>query len=444
MFLHSGVLVMQHLRLARELSKRQATKSASKSLWKHLLPALVCTFTLTASFSPAAYCANPATTTEGTVSQTSGETTGVSDKEIFLGSCAALEGPVAGVGKQVVGGAKLYLDYVNTEGGINGRKIKLFSHDDSYDPEKAMTCFSCLETDKVFAGAFFLGAPPATKYVRLAATHKFPIVGFFSGAQMLYEPFRPYIIGIRASYYDEALAQVDHLWDVGFRKFAVIFQNDACGAATVEGVKRALKARNSSVVGLGSFERGSLEVGDAINSIKQNQPDVIVFDGTAPPIVKIIKACHESGLHPQFSSVSFLPIESFIKLAGKDAEGTIVTQVVPPYDDTQLPTVALYRKLLQKSATGQAPTFANFEGFIDALVVCDALKQAGRNLTRTAFIKAIESFHNKDIGLGPEFKLNFSASDHKGFDHVCYTMVHNGQMTIIKDWKTQVKPTAAK
>jgi ABC-type branched-subunit amino acid transport system substrate-binding protein len=372
------------------------------------------------------------------VSKASDETTGITDKEIVLGSCASLEGPVAVVGKQVVGGAKLYLDYVNAEGGVNGRKIKLLSHDDSYDPDKAVQCFACLQSEKVFAGAFFVGAPPATKYVRLAATHKFPIVGFFSGAQMLYEPFRQYVIGIRASYYDEAQAQVNHLWDVGFRKFAVIYQNDACGAATLDGVKRALTAHGSAVVGRGSFERGSLEVDDAIKLVKPTNPEVIVFDGTAPPIVKIIKQCHASGWHPLFSSVSFLPAEAFIKLAGKDAEGTVITQVVPPYDETQLPTVALYRKLLQKMASGQAPTFAHFEGFVDALVVCDGLKAAGRNLTRSNFITALESFHNRDIGLGPDFKLNFGANDHKGFDHVCYTVVHDGLPVVIKDWKGQV------
>ena len=155
-------------------------------------------------------------------------------------------------------------------------------------------------------------------------------------------------------------------------------------------------------------------------------------------IVKIIKKCHESGWHPLFSSVSFLPAEAFIKLAGKDAEGTVITQVVPPYDDVQLPTVALYRKLLEASAPGQKPSFSQFEGFIDALVVCDGLQEAGRNLTRSNFIKAIESFHKKDIGLGPDFMLDYSPSDHKGFDHVGYTVVRNGLPVAIKDWKVQV------
>ena len=205
--------------------------------------------------------------------------------------------------------------------------------------------------------------------------------------------------------------------------------------ATLDGVKRALKKRGATIVGQGSFERGSLEVADAINEVKQGNPEVIVMDGTAPPIIKVIRTCHAQKWKPLFSSVSFLPAEAFIKNAGADAEGTVITQVVPPYDQVDLPTVALYRKVLKKYAPTQDPTFANFEGFIDGLVVCEGLKQAGRDLTRSKFISAIESMHNKDIGLGSEFRLNFGPKDHKGFDSICYTVVRNGKVVVITDWK---------
>jgi branched-chain amino acid transport system substrate-binding protein len=367
------------------------------------------------------------------------EKDGITDNEILLGSCASLEGPVAVVGKQVVAGGKLYLDYTNDQGGVNGRKLKLLSHDDSYDPTKAIACFDRLVKEKVFAGAFFVGAPPATKYVPMAESNSFPIVGLFTGAQMLHEPFRPHVISIRASYYDEAMAQVNHLWDIGYRKFAVIYQYDACGVATLDGVKRALAKHDANIVGQGSFERGSVAVDDAVKQVRAGNPEVIIMDGTAPPIIKIIRQCHAANWKPLFSSVSFLPAESFIKLAGADAEGTVITQVVPPYDHTDLPTVALYRKLLKKYTPTQEPTFANFEGFVDGLVIVEGLKLAGRDLTRSKFIAAIESMHNKEIGLGPEFKLNFGPKDHKGFDAISYTVIRGGKPMMITDWK-QIAP----
>src|SRR5271169_3215662 len=66
---------------------------------------------------------------------------GVTDKEILIGSCSALEGPSHTLGTQTVNGAKAYFELVNEEGGVHGRKLRLVAYDDSYDPAKAQACF---------------------------------------------------------------------------------------------------------------------------------------------------------------------------------------------------------------------------------------------------------------------------------------------------------------
>jgi len=132
--------------------------------------------------------------------------------------------------------------------------------------------------------------------------------------------------------------------------------------------------------------------------------------------------------------VSFVGTEEFIKEAGQDAEGAIITQVMPPYDRTEYPTVAEYRKCLAKYSPGEAPTFVSFEGFVDAMVLVEGLKRAGKDLTREKFISGIESIHEMNAGLGPKLILNYSASDHKGFDSVYPTIVKSGQAVLLTDW----------
>ena len=158
------------------------------------------------------------------------QTPGITTSEILIGSCSALDGPSRMLGLQTVLGASAYIDMVNEQGGVNGRKLRLVDFDDSYDPEKAPACFARLQKDNVFAAGFFVGTPTAAKYVPLAEENKIPVVGLFTGAQLLYEPFRHYIINIRASYFDETREQVDHLWELGIRKIAVIHPDDAFGA----------------------------------------------------------------------------------------------------------------------------------------------------------------------------------------------------------------------
>ena len=57
---------------------------------------------------------------------------GVTDTEILVGTTGDQSGPIAFMGQGVAKGARLYFDYINDLGGINGRKIKLLVEDDGY------------------------------------------------------------------------------------------------------------------------------------------------------------------------------------------------------------------------------------------------------------------------------------------------------------------------
>src|SRR5580692_11923180 len=156
---------------------------------------------------------------------------GVSENEILIGSCSALEGPSHFLGVETVTGAKAYFHLINEEGGVNERKLKLISADDSYEPAKTQACFDHLMSEKVFAFGFFVGTPTAVKYVPMAEGAKIPLVGLFTGAQTLYVPLRHWVINVRASYFDETREQIDGLWGtLGYKKVGVIYPEDAFGA----------------------------------------------------------------------------------------------------------------------------------------------------------------------------------------------------------------------
>ncbi len=131
------------------------------------------------------------------------QTPGVTTNRILIGSCSALEGPARSLGLGTVEGATAYLHLINEKGGINGRKIELQAFDDSYDPDKTQACFNRLIKEGVFAAGFFVGTPTAAKYVPMAEADKLPVVGLFTGAQLLYSPLKHWVINVRASYYDE-------------------------------------------------------------------------------------------------------------------------------------------------------------------------------------------------------------------------------------------------
>jgi branched-chain amino acid transport system substrate-binding protein len=367
------------------------------------------------------------------------ETVGITANSILIGSCSALEGPAQFLGNQTVMGATAYLHAINDAGGVFGRKIQLLAFDDGYDPDKAPACFKRMTREGAFSLGFFVGTPTAKVYVPMAQEEKIPVVGLFTGAQLLYEPIKHYVINVRASYYVETREEIDQLWALNIRKIGVIYQDDAFGKTVLDGVKLALQRHNSAPVALGTFERNTVNVDAGLKEVMAASPQAVVVVGPYAPVAAIIKQAHAAGWHPQFLTVSFVGTEEFIKEAGTDAEGTIITQVVPPYDRTDYPTVALYQKYLAKYYPSTPPSFVSFEGFVDAMVIVEGLKRAGKDLTREKFISAIESIHNLNVGLGPKLVLNFSATDHKGFDRVYPTVVRSGKPVLLTDWSSVAK-----
>lgn len=364
-------------------------------------------------------------------------TPGVTGNEVLIGSCSALEGPSHFLGTETVTGAKAYFDSINDAGGVDGRKLKLISYDDSYDPAKTEACFNRLLEQKVFALGFFVGTPTAVKYLPMAESNKIPLVGLFTGAQTLYEPMRHWVVNVRASYFDETREQIDGLWgSLGYKKVGVIYPEDAFGAAVLEGVKTALKAHGAAPIAVASYQRQTAQVGGAIDTVKAANPDAVVVVGPANTVAPILKQSHAKGWKPLFLTVSFVGTDDLITEAGPDAEGVVITQVVPPYYLTDYKTVALYRRSLSKYYPSAQPNFVSLEGFVDAMVLVEGLKKAGKDLTREGLIRGIESLHEIDLGLGSQLKLSYSAKDHKGFNHVIPTVVRGGRAVPFTDWST--------
>jgi ABC-type branched-subunit amino acid transport system substrate-binding protein len=360
---------------------------------------------------------------------------GVTDNEILIGSCSALEGPSKFLGTETVTGAKAYFDTVNEAGGVEGRKLRLVVSDDSYDPTKTQACFDKMMSEKVFALGFFVGTPTAVKYLPLAESNKIPLVGLFTGAQTLYQPLRHWVINVRASYFDETREQIDGFWNtLGYRKIAVIYPDDSFGDAVLAGVKEALKAHGAEPVAIASYKRQTSQVGGAIDIVRAANPDAVVVVGPSNTVAPILQQAHGKGWKPLFSTVSFVGTDELITQAGNDAEGVVITQVVQPYYLTDFKAVTLYRRALQKYYPGTAANFVSFEGFVDAMVMVEGLKRAGKDLTREGLIRGIESIHALDVGLGPQLKLDYSSKDHKGFDHVVPTVIRGGRAVPFTDW----------
>jgi branched-chain amino acid transport system substrate-binding protein len=358
-------------------------------------------------------------------------TSGITHDQILVGSSLALGGHAGYLGTQTLHGATAYLNHVNDNGGIHGRKIKVIAYDDGYDPPRCVAnTQKLIVQDKVFCLFGYVGTPTTVKIVPLVEDARIPIVGMFTGANALREPLKRYLINVRASYYQETGAAVKHLVEkIKLSKIAVFYQYDAYGFDGLRGTEIALKPYGLVPVATGSYIRGTLDVEEGLEKIMAKGAQAVVMIGTYEPCAKFIRLARSKGFDSVFYNVSFVGADELARILGHTDEQIVVTQVVPPPEvfetDKALWGTKEYIELLKKYYPKDRPNFVSLEGYINAKVLVEGLKRAGRDLDRETFIDAIETIRQLDLGIANP--LSFNSQDHQGLERVYFTYLKNGK-----------------
>ncbi len=363
---------------------------------------------------------------------TSASAPGVTPNEIVIGSSLALGGHASFLGTEYLHGAMCLINQINKEGGIHHRKIRVIAYDDGYDPPRCVANTQRLiHKDKVFALFCYVGTPTTVKIIDTVEENKIPLLGLFTGADKLRFPFRHYIFNIRSSYYQETNAVVRYfVEEKGLRRIAVFYQYDDYGFDGLKGTQIALQRYGLSPVATGSFVRGTLEIEDALKKIQKSEAQAVIMIGTYSPCAKFIKEARARRFNPLFHNVSFVGADKLVQELGDAGEGVFITQVVPP--PTQrilLPASEQYSRLLSQYYPQDKPNFVSFEGFINARVLIEALRRAGRDISREGFIRTLESIKEHYVGIGAV--INFGPKDHQGIDDVYLTEVRDGQLQLL-------------
>lgn len=346
--------------------------------------------------------------------------TGVTEREVLIGQVAAMTGPAAQLGQRVQAGMQAYFAQVNAQGGVNGRTIKLVARDDGYEPAKTVESLKALiNDDKVFALAGTVGTPTGLAALPIVTAEKVPLVGMFTGAQALREPFNRNIFHVRASYFDETERIVQHLTTLGVKKIAVFYQNDAYGKAGLEGVERALAKRQMKPVATGTVERNSVDVAKALDAILKVQPEAVVQISAYKSCAAFIKEARAKSYGGQFFNVSFVGSQALANELGPAGLGVVISQVVPfPY----VASSQIVRDYQQHmTAAGDKNfDFSSMEGYLTARVLTEGLRRAGRTLTRDGLIAGLESMREVNLG---GFMVNYSAKNHMGSGFTDLTLI---------------------
>jgi ABC-type branched-subunit amino acid transport system substrate-binding protein len=347
---------------------------------------------------------------------------GLTSDTIVFGQAAVLEGPASALGIGMRTGLNAAFEEANRSGGVHGRKLKLISVDDGYEPDKSIAATKRLiEQDKVFALIGPVGTPTAAAAQPIATAAKVPFIGAFTGASFLRNPKLENVINIRASYDAETEAWVRHLTeDLKIKKIAIFYQDDAFGRAGLSGFKQAMDKRGMEIAAEGTFERNTVAVKSALLALKRAEPEAVVMVGPYKPCAEFIKLARKVDFNPVFVNISFVGAVALAKELGADGNGVVVSQVVPFPWDASLKAVADYNAAIKAADPQAQPEFVSLEGYLVGRLAIAALEKAGQDVTREALLKTIKETGRFDIG---GLMMTFGPDDNEGLDKVFMTVI---------------------
>lgn len=321
---------------------------------------------------------------------------GATDTEIKIGNIMPYSGPAsayATIGKTEAA----YFTKINSEGGINGRKINFISYDDTYSPPKTVEqARKLVESDEVLLIFNPLGTPGNTAIQKYMNSKKVPQLFVSTGAAKWNDPKNfPWTMGWQPSYQVEARIYGKYiLQNYPGKTVGVLYQNDDFGKDYVTGLKDGLGDQASKLIVVEApYETSSPTVDSQVVQIKGANPDIFVNIATPKFAAQAIKKVAEMGWHPvQFLTNVSGSIGGVIKPAGYEAsQGILSTAYLKDPKDAEWKNDASmneWRAFMTKwYPEGDLDDSATVFGYGVAKGLEQVLRQCGDTLTRENVMK---------------------------------------------------------
>lgn len=359
---------------------------------------------------------------------------GVTDTEILVGHIGPQTGPAAqyDLVRQAI---TSYFNYVNENGGVNGRTLKLIAYDDEYQPSKTVPAAKRLvEEDKVYAMVGNV-CTPCNAAVKDYITQKgIPMVAVSTGAsQFVNPPIRNYF-GYLMNYRMEAAIYVDYVVNkLGAKSIAVVYQNDDYGKDNWEGVKEAIQKYDGLTIAAEvTFLATDNDFSSQAQQIQQVNPDAILMFATPKPAASLRKELHKIGATdiPYIVSSVGANDTNLFNLAGEEVwNGTISSASMPMADDSDDEKMKLYKERFTKDFPNSTYNGNAQWGWVAAQIFVEGLKRAGDDLSWDNYIKALETLDGWDGSLYPS--VTYTSEFRYGLNSLFMTEARDGKIVPI-------------
>jgi branched-chain amino acid transport system substrate-binding protein len=326
-------------------------------------------------------------------------TPGVTATEIHLGSSVPLSGE-ASIAGNVARGADAYFKYVNDKGGVLGRKITFTFLDDGYDPGRAVNnTIRLIQQEQVFAVFSSLGTSNNLAVRKLLNDAKVPQLFVSSGATTFGRDYRkyPWTIGYIPPYSEEGAIYGRYVLKTIKRpKIAVLYQDDDYGRDLLAGLRRGLGAKAKAIVAKVGYDPASTDVQPQVTQLKASKANVLMVFAFGKFSLQAFNAVSRLNWKPQIFVNDVSSASALMAIVPQKAASGAISIVFgkdpasPQWGNDK--GVKLSQSILRKYGDGiNARDLRDgyfTAGMATAYTMVDALKKAGKNLTRQSVMNA--------------------------------------------------------
>jgi branched-chain amino acid transport system substrate-binding protein len=351
---------------------------------------------------------------------------GITATDITIGSTQPLTGPAAPGYSEIAPASNAYFVYLNQHGGVFGRKILYQYLDDGYNPinTASQTRKLILQT-KVFAMFSSLGTPTHLAVVDYINSEKVPDLFVSSGCNCWNNVSKyPNTFGWQPDYTIEGKVLGQYIkQNLSGKKVGYFYQNDEFGLDGVKGLDAQLGASSVPDAARQNYVPTNTNVKPQIAALQASGAQVVVSFSIPAFTALALLAAAQIGYHPVWvvsnvgSDITTLTglLTTFSKGAvGKQLLGGMVTDTyLPLVGDSSNPWITLFKGIHDQIIPGLPWDGNVLYGEAQAYTLAQAFKAAGRNPTRSSFVKSLESTKlSGGPGLAP---LGFASDNHLGY-----------------------------
>jgi len=349
---------------------------------------------------------------------------GVTKDKIVIGTTQPLTGPFA-VYKPVSDASKAYFDYVNANGGINGRQIEFVVKDDQYAniPLTVTATNELINQNRVFAIFGALGTANRLAVAETLKAQRVPDVFINSGASQfdntrLYPNVFPYF----PSYIVEAKVMAQYIRDTADLrnlKRCLMYQEGEFGDDAARGFKAAgMDFTAQAAFTLAQVQQRNLR--SQIVTLAGAGCELVVFFGVTPATALTLATAAGARFAPKWmvTSVGSEPVILTQSLAAAGIpqpqallNGIYTPSFLVPIEDTNNPYVRLMKGIVERA--GLPWNFYTYYGVNTAYVMAQALKAAGKNPTRRSFVNALQT-KSASFRSAANVPIRITATSHQG------------------------------